>query len=82
MTRSAEQVYDELLVLRARDGDEKAFGELVSRWNGRLTGHAFQLTGRADAACSCGAETCARDRAACLGRSTTRALSGVSPIAS
>ena len=50
MTRSAEQVYDELLVLRARDGDEAAFGELYSRWNGRLTAHALRLTGRADAA--------------------------------
>jgi RNA polymerase sigma-70 factor (ECF subfamily) len=50
MTRSAEQVYDELLVLRAREGDEEAFAELFSRWNGRLTGHAFRLTGRADAA--------------------------------
>jgi RNA polymerase sigma factor (sigma-70 family) len=50
MKRSAEQIYDELLVLRARDGDEAAFAELFSRWNGRLTGHAFRLTGRADAA--------------------------------
>jgi RNA polymerase sigma factor (sigma-70 family) len=50
MTRSARQVYDELLVLRAREGDHEAFAELFSRWNGRLTGHAFRLTGRADAA--------------------------------
>jgi RNA polymerase sigma-70 factor (ECF subfamily) len=57
MTRSAEEIYDELLVLRARDGDEEAFAELVSRWNGRLMGHAFRLTGRADAACDAVQET-------------------------
>jgi RNA polymerase sigma-70 factor (ECF subfamily) len=57
MTRSAEQVYDELLVLRARDGDAEAFAELFSRWNPRLTGHAFRLTGRADAASDAVQET-------------------------
>lgn len=48
--RSAEQVYDELLVLRCQDGDRPAFAELVKRWQGRLFGHALQLTGRRDAA--------------------------------
>jgi RNA polymerase sigma-70 factor (ECF subfamily) len=57
MTRSAEQVYDELLVLRVRDGDEEAFAELFSRWNRRLTAHAFRLTGRADAASDAAQET-------------------------
>jgi RNA polymerase sigma-70 factor (ECF subfamily) len=57
MTRSASQIYDELLVLRARDGDAAAFAELYSRWNGRLTGHAYRLTGRVDAAHDAAQET-------------------------
>lgn len=50
MTRTSDQIYDELLVLRCRDGDTEAFTELVGRWQARLYGHALQLTGRRDAA--------------------------------
>jgi RNA polymerase sigma-70 factor (ECF subfamily) len=49
-SRSAEQIYDELLVMQSGEGDERAFAELVKRWQGRLYGHALQLTGRPDAA--------------------------------
>jgi RNA polymerase sigma factor (sigma-70 family) len=57
MQRTAEAVRDELLVLRSRDGDAIAFGELVERWQGRLFGHALQLTGRPDAALDAVQET-------------------------
>lgn len=50
MTRSPEQIRDEILVLRCQDGDEDAFAELVSRWQRRLYAHALQLTGRPDVA--------------------------------
>lgn len=50
MARSAEQIYDELLVLRCEAGDRAAFAELVERWQPRLFGHALRLTGRPDVA--------------------------------
>jgi RNA polymerase sigma factor (sigma-70 family) len=50
MERSPEQVLDELLVLRAQDGDEAAFAALVDRWQRRLWRHALQLTERGDVA--------------------------------
>jgi RNA polymerase sigma-70 factor (ECF subfamily) len=45
-----EQVLDELLVLRCREGSAPAFRALVSRWQPRLWKYAFRLTGREDAA--------------------------------
>lgn len=50
MQRTQEQIYDELLVLSAQEGDEAAFSRLVSRHQARLLGHAYQLTGRDEAA--------------------------------
>jgi RNA polymerase sigma-70 factor, ECF subfamily len=50
MDRSAERVLDELLVLAAQSGDEKAFSDLVNRWHRSLLRHAIQLTERSDAA--------------------------------
>lgn len=50
MNRTPEQIRDELLVLRAQDGDRDALTELASRWQERLLRHATRLTGRADAA--------------------------------
>ena len=49
-SRSAEQIYDELLVMQSAEGDERSFAELVKRWQGGLYRHALQLTGRSDAA--------------------------------
>ncbi len=50
MKRTQAQIYDELLVLQAQGGDESAFAQLVSRHQRRLLGHAYQLTGRDEAA--------------------------------
>ena len=45
MTREPNHILDELLVLRAQDGDERALTQLVARWHGRLVRHAAQVTG-------------------------------------
>lgn len=50
MKRTREDIYDELLVLRAQEGDRKAMEELVGRWQSRLLGHAFRIMGRSDGA--------------------------------
>lgn len=57
MRRSAEEILDELLVLRSQDGDRRAWRNLVQRWHPRLYAHARQLTGRADAAADLTQET-------------------------
>jgi len=36
MAKNREQIYDELLVIRCRQGDSRAFDELVTRWQRRL----------------------------------------------
>lgn len=36
MQRTSREIYDELLVIRCRQGDSAAWNELVARWNGRL----------------------------------------------
>jgi len=46
--RTADDVYDQLLVLRAQDGDTAALAELVDRWQPRLWRHAVRLTGASD----------------------------------
>ena len=43
MSRSPEQIYDELLVLRCQDGERDAWLELVERWQDRLYRHAWRL---------------------------------------
>jgi RNA polymerase sigma-70 factor, ECF subfamily len=43
MDHSADRLTDEILVLRAQDGDEIAFSQLVERWQTRLWGHARRL---------------------------------------
>lgn len=48
--RTAAQIREELLVIRCQQGEEAAFTELVSLFQPRLLGHAFQLTGRPEAA--------------------------------
>ena len=50
MTRSVDDIHDELLVLRCQDGDGAALDELVARWQRRLWRHALHLTGKPDAA--------------------------------
>jgi RNA polymerase sigma factor (sigma-70 family) len=48
--RTPDEVYDELLVLRAQGRDREALGTLVDRWQPRLLRHALRLTGDAEAA--------------------------------
>ena len=45
-----DQISDQILVLRCREGDENAFDQLVGQWHERLWHHAFRLTGHEDAA--------------------------------
>jgi RNA polymerase sigma-70 factor, ECF subfamily len=42
--RTAEDVYDELLVMRCQDGDGESLTALVNRWQPRLLRHAMRLT--------------------------------------
>jgi RNA polymerase sigma factor (sigma-70 family) len=48
--RTADDIYDQWLVLRAQDGDAAALAELVDRWQPRLLRHAIRLTGTSDGA--------------------------------
>ncbi len=50
MTRTPDQILDELLVLNAQDGDSDALQQLVTRWNARLLRHAWHLTHDRDTA--------------------------------
>lgn len=50
MTRSPEQIRDELLVLQSQDGDVAALESLVDRWQRRLLNHAWRMTGSREAA--------------------------------
>ena len=45
MSRTREQIYDELLVLRCQDGERDAFTDLAERWQERLWRHARRLSG-------------------------------------
>lgn len=45
MNRSTGRILDEYLVAAARIGDRKAFALLATRWHGKLTAHAWRLTG-------------------------------------
>ena len=56
MTRSdhtaneaTRRLLDEYLVVAARAGDRRAFGDLVRRWQRRRLAHAWRLTGDPDA---------------------------------
>lgn len=50
MKKSRAQIYDELLVVKCRQGDKEAFNELVGRWQQRLWHYAFKVTGSEPAA--------------------------------
>ena len=45
-----DQISDQILVLRCREGDVNAFDQLVGQWQERLWRHALRLTGHEDAA--------------------------------
>lgn len=45
MNDTTQQVADEWLVLQSQDGDDRAFEQLVSRWQERLWRHARRLVG-------------------------------------
>jgi RNA polymerase sigma factor (sigma-70 family) len=48
--RAAEDVRDELLVMRCQDGDHQSLIALVNRWHPRLLCHAMRLTREHEAA--------------------------------
>jgi len=50
VARKTEHIVDELLVLASQDGDVRALGALVQRYDQPLLRHAWRLTGDADAA--------------------------------
>lgn len=50
MTRSADEILDEYLVLEAKVGSRRAFGQLVERWTPRLRRHAARLLGHSEPA--------------------------------
>jgi RNA polymerase sigma-70 factor (ECF subfamily) len=50
MRKSRNQIYDELLVIKSRQGDRAAFDELVGRWQERLWSYAYRVTGSESAA--------------------------------
>jgi RNA polymerase sigma-70 factor (ECF subfamily) len=50
MRKSRSQIYDELLVIKSRQGDRAAFDELVGRWQKRLWYYAYRVTGSESAA--------------------------------
>jgi RNA polymerase sigma-70 factor (ECF subfamily) len=50
MRKSPGQIYDELLVIKCRQGDRAAFNELVGRWQKRLWHYACRVTGSESAA--------------------------------
>ncbi len=45
MRREPEDIYDELLVLWAQDGDRASLEELLGRWEARIVRHAARLAG-------------------------------------
>lgn len=50
MRDEKEQLLDAYLAAAARTGDRRALGLLVERWQAKLLGHAYRLTGEADLA--------------------------------
>jgi len=45
MRNRAEQIYNELLVIKCKQGDSDAFEELVNKWQRRLWNYAYKVTG-------------------------------------
>lgn len=50
MNRKAEDILDELLVIRAQDGDKQAFSLLFRKWNGLVRHKAYRITSDYDGA--------------------------------
>ena len=50
MAKTRAQIYDELLVIKCRQGDSRAFDELVAKWQKRLWCYACRMTGSETAA--------------------------------
>ena len=50
MQNRQEQLHNELLVIKCQQGDSKAFGDLVLKWQERLWRYAFKVTGSETAA--------------------------------
>ena len=57
MLSRREQLENELLVLRCRQGDSEAFSQLVDNWQERLWRYAYRLTLSDAAACDIAQET-------------------------
>jgi RNA polymerase sigma-70 factor (ECF subfamily) len=57
MLTRREQLENELLVLRCRQGDSEAFSQLVNHWQDRLWQYAYRLTLSNAAACDLAQET-------------------------
>ena len=45
MRNRAEQIYNELLVIKCKQHDSDAFEELVNKWQRRLFNYAYKVTG-------------------------------------
>ncbi len=45
MRNRAEQIYNELLVIKCKQGDSDAFDRLVAKWQRRLWNYAYKVTG-------------------------------------
>ena len=50
MDRTVEQLVDEILVMDCQSGNKKALEKLISRWQKRLWGYAYRMTGDSEAA--------------------------------
>ncbi len=50
MRRSKARIFDEYLASAARAGDRDAFSRLAERWQPKLLGHAYRLSGDAELA--------------------------------
>lgn len=50
MSRTDEDIQDELLVLQCQEGDDEALKTLIARWHLRLGRFAWRLTGQREAA--------------------------------
>lgn len=50
MQNLQEKLHNELLVIRCRQGESEAFGELVREWQERMWRYAFRMTGSETAA--------------------------------
>jgi len=50
MNRQSDKILDELLVLRAQDGDKKSLAMLVTRWHKKLVAYAYRYTNEMESA--------------------------------